>query len=517
MTWFTATEPLLHDHVAQNAASRADQWACVCGDDRRTWRELDESLRRAASAYESLGLNRGDRVAILMDNSIDMLVAMLGAVCGGYVVVPLNTSVADDAIRRMLLDSSARAVVASGEHAARIEQLKFVDGTTQCLAVGEAGPGWQNFSALLDAQPDDTAFPDISPGADCNIIFSSGTTGHPKGIVHTHACRMAWAHDLGLALRYRPGARTLATLGLYSNISWVMLLATVLCGGTLFIARGFDSRRSLRRIADERITHMAIVPVQLRRLLETVSREKTDLASLESVMCCGAPLESTSKLAALSELTPNLIELYGLTEGLITIQDLGDAARYPESVGRAAPGQLLKVLRDDDSEACVDEPGEIVGLGRLMMSGYLNRDDANAESTWTDANGRRWLRTGDIGRIDALGNVYIVDRKKDMIISGGQNVFPADIEAVVCKHHDVIEVAVIGVPSERWGETPLAIVVGDGALDAAALKDWTNERVGRQQRISGVRQVEALPRNANGKVLKRKLRAEFANVLFEEA
>lgn len=514
MAWFSATEPLLHDHVTLNAVSRADQWACVCGEDRLTWRALADRLHQAAEAYAALGLERGDRIAILMDNSIDMLVAMLGAVCGGYVVVPLNTSVSDDGIRTMLRDSAARTVVASGEHIARVDSMQLQDGSTHLLSVGDAGSHWHDFTTLLDAQPGDKPFAPVQPDADCNIIFSSGTTGHPKGIVHSHACRMAWARDLSLALRYRPGARTLATLGLYSNISWVMLLNTVLCGGTLFITRGFDASQCLSLIEDEQISHLSIVPVQLRSFLNDRDVGRYDLSSLESVMCCGAPLAPALKLDTLARLTPNLIELYGLTEGLITIQDLGDAESFPESVGRPAPGQQLKILRDDDTEAPVGDAGEIVGLGRLMMTGYLNRDDANAESTWTDADGRRWLRTGDIGRLDALGNLMIVDRKKDMIISGGQNVYPADIEAVMQQHSAVSEVAVIGVPSERWGETPLAIVVAHDPFDSDALVDWTNARVGRQQKISGVRKVDALPRNANGKVLKRRLRVDFANVLF---
>jgi long-chain acyl-CoA synthetase len=157
--------------------------------------------------------------------------------------------------------------------------------------------------------------------------------------------------------------------------------------------------------------------------------------------------------------------------------------------------------------------GEIVGYGRLVMEGYHNRPDATQEATWVDPEGRRWLRTGDIGRIDAEGFLYIVDRKKDMILSGGQNVYPADIEAVMHAHPDVVEVAVIGVPSDRWGETPLAIVVTrqDAAVDPLGLVEWTNRQVGRQQRIAKAVLVDSLPRNPNGKILKRELRAQYVN------
>ena len=161
------------------------------------------------------------------------------------------------------------------------------------------------------------------------------------------------------------------------------------------------------------------------------------------------------------------------------------------------------------------EPGEIVGYGRLLMSGYLNRDAANEEATWTDEQGRRWLRTGDIGRLDEDGNLYLVDRKKDMIISGGQNVYPADIETVIARHPGVVDVAVIGVKSRRWGESPLAVVTGE-RLDCDELVRWTNERVGKQQRIAAATVIDELPRNPNGKVLKRELRQRFADILGQE-
>jgi acyl-CoA synthetase (AMP-forming)/AMP-acid ligase II len=163
-------------------------------------------------------------------------------------------------------------------------------------------------------------------------------------------------------------------------------------------------------------------------------------------------------------------------------------------------------------------PGEIVGLGRLTMLGYHNRADATAEATWVDPQGRRWLRTGDIGRCDDEGFLYLVDRKKDMILSGGQNVYPADLEAVLAGHAEVAEVAVIGIPDERWGETPLALVVArpgsplqaGAAGQLEALRQWANARLGRQQRIAALRLVESLPRNPNGKILKRELRKAFA-------
>jgi acyl-CoA synthetase (AMP-forming)/AMP-acid ligase II len=235
---------------------------------------------------------------------------------------------------------------------------------------------------------------------------------------------------------------------------------------------------------------------------------------MRSIMCCGSPLALELKQRALTELGGQFIELYGLTEGLITTLAPEDAVSRPTSVGKPVPGTDLRLVGDDDREVPTGVAGEIVGRGQITMAGYWNRPDADADCTWIDADGCRWLRTGDVGRLDEEGFLYLVDRKKDMIISGGQNIYPADIEAVLVTHPDVAEVAVIGVPSVRWGETPLAIVVPRSApTDAAQLRDWVNARVGKQQRIAGVRFTASLPRNPNGKILKRELRRLYPDSL----
>jgi acyl-CoA synthetase (AMP-forming)/AMP-acid ligase II len=277
------------------------------------------------------------------------------------------------------------------------------------------------------------------------------------------------------------------------------------------IMRAFEPRALLQLVARERITHGAMVPLQFQRILELPDFDRYDVSSLRSLMCCGSPLAPALKADVVRRLGCELIELYGLTEGLITTLAPEDVERKLASVGKPLPGTDLRILGADDREVAPGESGEIVGRGRIVMAGYHARPEANAEATWTDELGRRWLRTGDIGRLDDEGFLYIVDRKKDMILSGGQNVYPADIEAVMIRHPDVAEVAVIALPSERWGETPLAVVVPTAGAqpDAAALAAWTNERVGRQQRISGVALRDSLPRNPNGKILKRELRAEF--------
>jgi acyl-CoA synthetase (AMP-forming)/AMP-acid ligase II len=511
---FDVPDPLIPDLIAQHGRWLAGKPALFCGERRFTWREFDRATNRIANGLRGAGLEPGSRLAVLMHNSAEMVEVLFGAGKAGVCVVPLNLSVADDAVAAMIRDSGATAVAASSEQCARIDRLAAagrLPSSLLRLGIEPLAADWQEFTGWRDRQSADAPAAGPSPDAECNIIYSSGTTGLPKGIVHSHACRMHWATDLALALRYHSGAVTLCSLGLYSNISWAAMLATILVGGTLVIMPAFSATGLIELVERHGVTHGGFVPLQFRRLLELPDLELRRLGSLQAIMCCGSPLPPDLKRATRDRLGCELIELYGLTEGIITTLAPEDFDRRIESVGKPIPGQQLKLIGDDDREAAPGTAGEIVGCGRLVMEHYHNRPDATEEATWIDAHGRRWLRTGDIGRLDDEGFLYVVDRKKDMILSGGQNIYPADIEQIMQTHPDVADVAVIAVPSEQWGETPLAIVVLQPgvAADPAALVAWTNERVGRQQRISGVVMRDSLPRNPNGKILKRELRAEY--------
>jgi acyl-CoA synthetase (AMP-forming)/AMP-acid ligase II len=324
---------------------------------------------------------------------------------------------------------------------------------------------------------------------------------------------MHWAYDSAIALRYRSDCRTLCSLGLFSNISWVTMLTTVLVGGTIVLLRSFSPRDALAIIEARKITHGAFVPLQLERMLAYPDRGQFHTGSLEAIMCCGSPLPPAVKRGFAREFDCDLIELYGLTEGLITILAPEDFERKLLSVGKPVLGAEIRIIGEDDREVAPGATGEIVGYGRLVMAGYHARDDANREATWIDEAGRQWLRTGDLGRLDEDGFLYIVDRKKDMILSGGQNIFPADIECVMREHPAVAEVAVVGAPSQKWGETPVAVVVPAAGqpFDPDGLLAWTNQRVGKQQRLSAVIIRAELPRNPNGKILKRELRRELGD------
>jgi len=507
--------PLVPDLIAQNGRWLADRPALIDGPVTLSWCEFATATARVANGLAELGVRPRERIAVLMDSRLETVLTLFGIVRSGAVAVPLNVSINDTAVAAMCADAGCIAVFASGYQCARIDALRSIGALSAHYFIGcdSPGKGWHDFQEFIAGQ--NTAAPAvaIAPDDECNLIYSSGTTALPKGIIHTHACRMHWAYDAALALRYRNGCRTLISLGLFSNISWVTMLATILVGGTMVLLREFCPREALAVIEAERITHGAFVPVQLERLLAYPERRAFRTNSLETLMCCGAPLIAEVKRGFARELDCQLIELYGLTEGLFTILEPEQLERKVLSVGKPVLGTDICVLGEDDREVAPGETGEIVGRGRMVMAGYHAQDESNREATWIDSAGAQWLRTGDIGQIDAEGFLYIVDRKKDMILSGGQNIYPTDIESVMREHPAVAEVAVIGIASERWGETPLAVVVlrAGHTMVATELLEWTNARVGKQQRVGGVVRRDSLPRNPNGKVLKRELRREYTS------
>ncbi len=513
--WFDAPAPLLPEVLALNGRWCGDKPAIICDDTTLSWREFHRQVCQVANGLRSDGLKPGDRVAVLMSNGPEMMVTLFGILSAGGVAVPLNVMVSDAGLLTMLQDAQARALVVTGDHAERLEDhlqalSRLRSSARYC--VGPASQNWTDFSSWRQSQALTDPQVPLADEDECNIIYSSGTTGQPKGIVHTHRRRLDWFYDLAVALRIHRSSVNLCSIGLFSNISWAAMGCMVLTGSTLVIMREFDAGRCLASIERHRVTVTAMVPVQFQRLLDEPGMDTANLDSLESLMCCGSPLGAVLKQSIMDRIAPCLIELYGLTEGLITTLEPEEAAGRLASVGKPLTGTDLLILDEHDQPCAPGEAGEIVGRGRILMSGYHARPDASEAATWTDEKGRRWLRTGDIGRLDEEGFLYLVDRKKDLIISGGLNLYPADIEQVLLQHPQVLETAVIGIDSERWGETPFAVLVGEN-IDVPGVVAWTNERVGKHQRLAGGAVVAELPRNPNGKVLKRELRTRWRDWL----
>lgn len=512
------TDPLLPDIFALHGKWRASKPAVIADNETLNWKDFNERTYQVANGLIGMGLEKGDRVIVLMSNGLPMMEALFGIMAGGFVSAPLNVSVTDNSILNMVKDSGAKTILASAEHAPRIEGLaEKLPVTTyeNRICEGPAPSGWHQFDSWRDRQSRTRPDVKLSPDDYLNIIYSSGTTGQPKGIVHTHKGRRDWAYDMALTLRYNSSARFLVTIGLYSNITWVGLLSTMLSGGTVLINGKFDAQDLWERIERDKLTHLSMVPTLYERMMD-FDHSRYDASSMQGMMSAGSPLRESVKAALFERFECGIIELYGLTEGVITTLDPEDATGRLSSVGLPLLGTDLKILDENDEECETGKAGEIISCGRIVMPEYFNKEDVTKESLWIDGQGTHWLRTGDIGYLDAEGFLYIVDRKKDMILSGGQNVYPQDIEAVMVGHDDVRDVAVIGVKSRKWGETPLAVIATqNGHLDKDALKIWTNNQVGKQQRIVDIDIVDEIPRNPNGKILKRELRKNYEGRLFD--
>ena len=504
---FTAVPEL----IALHAAQRPGHPALVHDARTMTFGELDAAADRIAAALQRDGVAARDVVAISASNSIDYAAVFVGALRAGAAVAPVPQSTAPAALAAMVADSGARHLFLDEVVAAALAPHRDAL-PVRCIAL-DACAEHEPLSHWLAGGPTRPRAASVRPEWPFNVIYSSGTTGTPKGIVQPHAMR--WTHvQRAATYGYGPAAVTLISTPLHSNTTLVSFFPALALGGTVVLMARFDAGRYLALAQRHRVTHTMLVPVQYQRILAHPDFGRHDLRSFRAKFCTSAPFPAALKEAVLARWPGALIEFYGMTEGGGTCVLLAhERADKLHTVGRPAPGHDIRVIDESGLELPPGSLGEIVGHSPGMMTGYHNRPEATAGAEWFDAQGKRYIRTGDVGRFDEDGFVVLMDRRKDMIISGGFNVYPSDLEAVLRAHPDVGEVAVVGMPSVQWGETPVAFVVpaeGVGPLDAAALRDWANARLGKLQRISAVRIVDALPRSHIGKVLKRELRATYA-------
>ncbi len=469
-----------------------------------SYAELDALMDRVAAALQREGLPPGAAIAICGGTSIAYAVTYLGALRAGVVVAPLAPGATAASLAGMLQDAGARLLFTDGavadilgSHAATVPRIALDDS--------RAGRPWTQWLSAPDVPP---RAMQVQAQWPFNIIYSSGTTGQPKGIVQPHGMR--WAHvQRGASYGYGADTVTLLSTPLYSNTTLVVFFPTLAYGGTVLLMGKFDAAAYLMLAAQERVTHTMLVPVQYQRLMARPDFGRYDLSSFRMKFSTSAPFSAALKADVLQRWPGGLVEFYGMTEGGGTC--ILEAHLHPDklhTVGRPAQGHDIRLIDEAGHEAPPGEAGEVVGHSPGMMKGYHQQPEKTREAEWFDPQGKRFIRTGDIGRFDAEGFLTLFDRRKDMIISGGFNIYPSDLEGVLRQHPLVHDVAVVGVPSEQWGETPVAFVVckSDQDLAAETLRQWANERVGKTQRLADLRYIDELPRSAIGKVLKRELR-----------
>lgn len=509
---FEIAPPLFHDFLRLNARWYPSKPAIIAPDASLNWCELNARANQVANGLRAAGIGRGGSVAILMSNSAAYVEVLFGILKAGAVAVPLNLTVSDDALQVMITDSGALALFISADQLGRVRAVPGHDGVRVLLVAGDASQPSMSYEIWRSSQACSEPEVVIDDHDPCNIIYSSGTTAQPKGIKHLYRRRVQSMYELALAHRYHFAAISICPIGLYSNIAWASLFCALIVGGTCVIRQGFDVEDWLESVETHGVTHTFMVPVQFRRILDAPGFRKERVRSLQAVISGGAPLFEDLKRTIVRDFGCSLIELYGLTEGFMTTLQPEEAEGRLTSVGKPVRGNDYIIIDHEGRILKWGESGEICVRSVHWMSEYHNRPDATEEVRFTAPDGQVWMRTGDIGRIDQEGYLYIVDRAKDMILSGGQNIYPVDLETVLIRHPDVADIAVIAFPDEQWGEIPLAVIVASrsGFEDGEGILKWANARLGARQRIRQVRFVQELPRNPNGKVLKRVLRDRFS-------
>jgi acyl-CoA synthetase (AMP-forming)/AMP-acid ligase II len=503
------------DLLSTHAKFRRTRTAFVCGDRRVTWGEFDTRVSKVANTLLDAGLQKGDKVALLSLSSIEALEIMFGTIRAGGVIVPISALLQPQMIATLIEDSASKFFfVASPLQALAAPILESLPSipTAHRIGVLFEDEAYQTYEDFIATAKEGAPWVDLGNEDECNIIYSSGTTGMPKGIVLTHQARSLIALAAAVEYRVDSACTTLITTPPFTNATWVILLPSMAAGGVTVLLPSFSPQGFLDAVQQERATHTLMVPTQYHVILESPDLPQYDLSSLRIMISVGAMLPLPLKRRILERMGPGLLELYGLTEGVGTTLKPEDMKEKTGSVGTPIGNTDMRIIDDEGNELPVGEVGEIIGYSPIMMKGYLNRPEATADIIWRDERGRTYIRTGDMGRFDEDGFLYIMDRKRDMIVSGGLNVFASDIEEVFLQHPEILDVAVIAVPHEKWGETPLALVrLRDGAGGTEdELKEWANARLAKHQRVSAVElRDEDFPRNALGKVLKRELRLPY--------
>ena len=496
--------------VRDNAKAHPEKPALACDGQTVSWGAFDQRINKIANLLLSMGVSKGDNIAIISPNSIPYAELFMGILRAGACVTPLSTMASPDALQKMLTDCGARAIFVAAQY------LELVDGFIADLdlarfAIDFDHPAFQSYGAAVDGASDSDPEIQIEMSDAFNLIYSSGTTGTPKGILHNHWMRSAQM-DRVSPNGYDDNARTLLSTPLYSNTTIVSFLPTLYGGSTVYLMPKFDARGYLEIVQREKITHTMLVPVQYKRIMDVADFDAFDLSSMQVKFSTSAPLRAEVKADVLARFPGKLLEYYGLTEGGgVTVLNSAEHPDKLHTVGQPAPGNEIRLIDETGAEVPKGTVGEICGRGPTMMAGYFGRDDLTADYIWRDAAGNVFFRSGDMGRFDEDGFLILSDRKKDMIISGGLNIYADDLELVLLADPDVTDAAVIGVPSDAWGETPYGLVVlREGATRSGDdICADANAKLGKSQRLSAVELRDELPRSSIGKILKKELRAPF--------
>jgi acyl-CoA synthetase (AMP-forming)/AMP-acid ligase II len=510
-------------HVGHLLTRAAQRWphraAWLEGDAVVTFHEAETRVNRLARALLSLGASPGDRVGMLVPNCRQGLETILAPMKAGMGVVPMNVRLHPAEHEHMLNDSGARVLVYHEDLRAHVacmrDRLKTVE---RFVVIGRGEAGDLRFEELLEAES--PVAPEVVVERDdlAWLFYTSGTTGRPKGAMLTHRNLLAMAQIILLDLNPARETDVLLHAAAITHGSGVSVFHHIARGAASAFpsTRAFEPRRIFEAIQRYRATTMFLAPTMIHMLTTSGAHREYDLSSLHTVFYGGGPMYVDQQQEAVRTFGPIFCQLFGQGEAPMVCTTLpkgehvaGDdpiAQRRLASAGRETTGVQVRIFDDRDGPVPAGEPGEIVVRGDLVMKGYWNQPDATAETLRSG-----WLHTGDVGYLDEDGYLYVTDRKKDMIISGGANIYPREVEEVLCTHPAVREVTVIGVPDEKWGESVKALVVlrHEAQASEADLIEHCRQRLASYKKPTSVEFLRELPKNAYGKILKRELREPY--------
>jgi acyl-CoA synthetase (AMP-forming)/AMP-acid ligase II len=486
----------------------------VCEGQSLTWRELDASTNQFANALHALGCAKGDKVALFLPNSLCAFIAFWGIAKSGCVIVALNTLLEGSALARLTNASDAKLIFVDSSTVALVDSIRpsLEHIRSDGYFTFAAAAGWRSAADLIAAAAASPPAVNVHGDDSMTVIFTSGTTGVPKGIEHTHFGRLNYPYGFGMGLRIDRYSVAVCATPIYATGTWITMFPTMYRGGRVVLLPKFTAAGFFAAVREQRGTHAFLVPTQYIALLQ--HKPTIDVTSSLQVLVTAGQSIAPATYEALCAQFPSaqIYEIYGMSEGFSTLAIPADRQRGKQgSVGKPAFLEDIRIIGPDGAELAAGETGEIVGYGPGMMKGYYARPDMTLEATWVSPAGRTYMRSGDIGHLDEAGFLYISGRSKDMIKSGGMNIYAVDIEQVIMQHPAVRETAVIGIPHEKWGETPMAVVIlkAGASITANELLGWVNERVSKYQRLLKIVLQADMPRATYGKIQKQALRDQY--------